>query len=41
MDPGPDYYYPLDDFIRASPAVFSFGKAGIIEKKKEYDYRDY
>lgn len=30
MDPGPDYYCPMDDFTRASPAVFSFGKAGII-----------
>lgn len=26
MDPGPDYYYPLDDLIRPNPIGYTFGK---------------
>lgn len=29
MDPGPDYYYPADDYIKANPVAFSFGREGI------------
>lgn len=41
MDPGPDYYYPQDDFMHENAVAFSFAKAGIVQKKQEYDYRDY
>ena len=41
MDPGPDYYYPADDYIKPNAAVFSFGKEGVKPKIAEPDYRDY
>lgn len=41
MDPGPDYYYPADDYVKPNPVGFSFGREGVKEKPIEYDYRDY
>ena len=41
MDPGPDYYYPQDDYIKADPVAFSFGRQGIKPKIQEGDLRDY
>jgi hypothetical protein len=29
MDPGPDYYYPSDDYVRPNAPVFSFGNEGV------------
>lgn len=39
MQPGPDYYYPADDYIKPNGPSFSFGKQGLKEKAVEYDYR--
>lgn len=41
MGPGPDYYYPADDYVKPQPVGFSFGREGLKEKPIEYDYRDY
>ena len=41
MDPGPDYYYPQDDYVKADPVAFSFGRQGIKPKIQEGDLRDY
>lgn len=41
MDPGPDYYYPLDDYVRADQVAFSFGREGMRPKMVEGDLRDY
>jgi hypothetical protein len=41
MEPGPDYYYPQDDYLKPQAAMFSFGKEGLKPKRVEYDYRDY
>jgi hypothetical protein len=30
MDPGPDYYYPTDDYVMENQVGFTFGKAGIV-----------
>ena len=37
MDPGPDYYYPQDDYVKADPVAFSFGRQGIRPKVQEGD----
>ena len=39
MDPGPDYYYPLDDLIRPNLIGYTFGKQE--QKPKAPDNRDY
>lgn len=41
IEPGPDYYYPVDDYIKPNAPNFSFGKEGIKEKPIEYDSRQY
>ena len=41
MDPGPEYYYPNDDYIKPNAPNFSFGKEGAKQKMAEYDDRDY
>lgn len=39
MDPGPDYYYPMDDLTKPQAVGYTFGKQE--EKKPEIDNRDY
>ncbi len=34
MEPGPDYYYPTDDLIRENPVSFTFGRAGVVQKRE-------